>query len=65
MRIPDRDRRMLASWGRSFLCAVLALWAAGNNDPRDLFAAGLAAVIPPMLRWLNPNDPAFGRGSAR
>ena len=64
-RIPERDRRMLASWVRSYIAAVLALWATGNNDWRDLFAAGLAAVVPPILRWLNPNDPAFGRGSAR
>lgn len=63
--IPKRDRAMLASWVRSFIAAVLTLWATGNNDWRDLFTAGLAAVVPPILRWLNPNDPAFGRGSAR
>ena len=56
---------MLASWVRSFLAAVLTLWATGNNDPGALFTAGLAAVVPPILRWLNPNDPAFGRGSTR
>lgn len=65
VRIPERDRRMLASWARSFLCGALTLWATGNNDPRALFTAGLAAVVPPILRWLNPNDPAFGRGSTR
>lgn len=56
---------MLASWGRSFLAAVLTLWLAGNTNPRELLAAGIAAVVPPLLRWLNPNDPAFGRGSTR
>lgn len=56
---------MLASWVRSFVAAVLTLWATGNNDWRDLFTAGLAAVVPPILRWLNPSDPAFGRGSTR
>lgn len=61
--IPKRDRAMLASWGRAFIAAVLTLWLAGNTNPRELLAAGVAAVVPPLLRWLNPNDSAFGRGS--
>ena len=62
--MPIRDRRLLASYARSFLAAVLALYLAGETDPKKLIAAGLAAVVPPLLRWLNPNDPAFGRGSS-
>lgn len=58
----------VASWGRSFLAAVLAqLIVLGdsvldlNRDGvRALVAAGLAAVLPVILRWLNPNDVAFG-----
>jgi len=61
----DRDRRLIASYARSFLAAVLALWMAGETDPHKLAAAGVAAILPPLLRWLNPNDPAFGRGSTR
>jgi len=61
----SRDRRLLASYGRSFAGAVLTLWLAGETDPKKLAAAGLAAIVPPLLRWLNPNDPAFGRGSTR
>ena len=62
--MPIRDRRLLASYARSFAAAVLTLWLAGETDPHKLLAAGLAAVVPPLLRWLNPNDPAFGRGSS-
>jgi hypothetical protein len=29
----------------------------------DLAKAFVAALIPPVLRWINPNDSAFGRGS--
>ena len=61
--VPIRDRRLLASYARSFAAAVLTLYLAGETDWHKLFAAGLAAVVPPLLRWLNPNDPAFGRGS--
>lgn len=61
----SRDRRLLASYGRSFAAAVLTLWLAGENDLKKLAAAGIAAIVPPLLRWLNPKDPAFGRGSTR
>ena len=62
-------KAVLASWGRSFLAAVVAqLIALGdsvldlNRDGlRSLAAAGLAAVLPVILRWLNPDDVAFGR----
>ena len=49
-----------ASWARSFLAAALALYMAGVTDPKTLGMAGLAAVAPVILRWLNPNDAAFG-----
>lgn len=65
MHISDQARRIAASYGRSFLAAVVTLWLAGENDPRNLFAAGVAAIAPPLLRWLNPADPSFGRGSTR
>ena len=56
------DRALIGSYARSFLSAVLALYLAGETDPKALLAAGVAAVLPPALRWLNPNDDAFGRG---
>jgi hypothetical protein len=54
---------MCASYGRAFLGAVVALAMTGNYAPDDLVKAGIAAVLPMLLRWLNPNDPAFGRGA--
>jgi len=49
-----------ASWVRSFLAASLALYMAGETDPKTLAMAGGAAVLPVIIRWLNPNDSAFG-----
>lgn len=54
-------KALVASWGRSFVAAALALYMAGETDPKKLGAAGLAAILPVVLRWLNPNDAAFGR----
>jgi hypothetical protein len=48
------------SWARAFLVAVISMAAAGVSDPKALIAAGLASVIPPVLRYLNANDPAMG-----
>jgi len=48
------------SWARAFLVAVLSLAAAGVSDPKALLAAGLSSCIPPIIRWLNPNDQGLG-----
>lgn len=53
-------KALAASWGRSFLAASLTLALAGETDIKKLALAGLAAVAPVILRWLNPNDKAFG-----
>ena len=53
-------KAVAASWGRSFMAAALALYMAGVTDPKTLAMAGVAAVAPVILRWLNPNDLSFG-----
>jgi len=51
---------MAASWARSFLASALAVWMAGVTDPKAIFAAGAAAVVPVIIRYLSPNDKQFG-----
>lgn len=53
-------KALAASWARSFMAAALALYMTGETDPKTLGMAGIAAVAPVVLRWLNPNDTAFG-----
>ena len=52
---------MLASYGRSLLAAGIALYTAGVTDPTQLANALWAALLPVIIRYVNPNDPAFGR----
>lgn len=52
---------LLASWSRSFLAAALAVYLAGVTDPMAILNAGLVAILPVLIRWLNPSDSAFGR----
>lgn len=56
----NQIKAMAASWGRSFLAASIAVYMAGVTDPKAIASAGLAAVLPVILRWLNPNDLSFG-----
>jgi hypothetical protein len=49
-----------ASWLRSFLAASLAVYMAGESDPKTIGMAGLAAVLPVIFRFLNPADESFG-----
>ena len=52
---------MLASYARSFIAASLAVYMAGVTDPKAMLSAGLAAVVPVLMRWLNPKDTVYGR----
>lgn len=61
MKLKKKHKAMLASYGRSVLGAVAALYIAGITDPKELWAALVAALAPVALRAINPNDPAFGR----
>jgi hypothetical protein len=50
----------LASYARTAVSAVLAMYLAGNTDTKALASAAIASVAGPLLRALNPKDSAFG-----
>ena len=52
---------MLASYARSFIAASLPVYLAGVTDPKAILSAGVAAILPVLMRWLNPNDKVYGR----
>jgi hypothetical protein len=54
-------KALVASYARSVLSAASALYLAGVTDPVDLLWSLVAAVLPVAIRYINPNDPAFGR----
>jgi len=58
--VSNQVKAMLASWARSFIAAALALYTAGETDPSVLLNAGIAAVVPVIIRYFNKKDPAFG-----
>lgn len=54
-------KALLASYARSVLSAGTALYLAGVTDPADLVWSLVAAIAPVAIRYINPNDKAFGR----
>lgn len=63
MQLSTTQKAALASYLRSVIGAVAAVVAAGATDPEDIVKAAVAALLPPLIRWANPKDAAFGRGS--
>lgn len=53
-------KAIAASYARSFIAAMLALYMAGITDPKVLLHAGIAAIAPVVLRAVNPKDKSFG-----
>ena len=53
-------KALAASWGRSALAGALAVYMAGESDPKKLAWGLWAGLVPVLMRWLNKNDKAFG-----
>lgn len=52
---------LLASYARSVLAGAATLYMAGVTEPKDLVWSLVAALAPVAIRYINPNDPAFGK----
>ena len=63
------QKAMLASYGRSFLASMVTAFMATGGDILNLdgdgakviLAAGIASILPVALRYINKQDPAFGK----
>ena len=64
LKITSKDKAMFASYARSVVGALIAVYSTGTTDLRDYGKGAIAAIIPPLLRWVNPKDAGFGRGNS-
>ena len=64
---PEQMRQgleMLLSWFRVFAAAALAIYGTtGDLNWQAMFNAGMAAVVPVIIRFLDPMDKMYGRGA--
>ena len=61
LKITVKDIAMLASYARSLVGALVAVYSTGATDPTDYAKGAVAALLPPIMRWVNKKDEAFGR----
>lgn len=54
-----------ASYARTAISAGLAMYLAGHTDAKSIGMAAASAVAGPLLRAINPKDPAFGIGASK
>lgn len=59
----NKMKAVAVTYLRAGIAAVLALYLAGETDPKKLGMALVAAVAGPVLKALDPKAPEFGRGS--
>jgi hypothetical protein len=61
--IVETLKQISLTWFRAAASAAIALYLAGETDPKTLGAAALAGFLGPVLKWLDPSATEFGRGS--
>jgi len=64
MKLTASQKAMLASYARSVLGAAVSTYAA-TQDWKVTLNALWAALLPVVMRYLNSNDTAFGKGAAK
>jgi len=50
----------LGTYARAFAAASLTLYMAGERRWQALLSAGIASILPVVLRAINPNDTSYG-----
>jgi hypothetical protein len=53
-------KAILTSAVETFAGVVAAQYSMGNRDLKAIAIAGIASIVVPALRAINPKDPAFG-----
>ena len=56
MKISPKLQKVIGTYARAFIAAMCASYMLGNTSIKALFAAGVSAILPVILRWLNPKD---------
>ena len=58
-------KSVVGTYLRAGIAAVLALYLAGETDPKTLLTALVAAVAGPLLKALDPKQTEYGVGSKK
>jgi hypothetical protein len=61
--VNSKFKSALMSWVRAAVASAVALYLAGQTDPKVLGTAALTGFLGPVLKWLDPSASEFGKGS--
>ena len=61
----EKMKAMVATWLRASIASAVALYLAGETDPKKLGAAALAGFCGPLLKWIDPKEKQYGLGSKK
>lgn len=56
-------KQVSLTWFRAAAAAAIALYLAGETDVKVLGTAALAGFLGPVLKYIDPSAPEFGRGA--
>jgi hypothetical protein len=57
----EKAKQIALSYLRAAAASVVALYTAGQHDPKVLATAFLAGLVGPILKALDKSAPEFGR----
>jgi hypothetical protein len=57
----NKIKAIALSYARAAAASVVALYTAGQHDPKTLAIAFVSGLIGPILKALDSNSPEFGR----
>jgi hypothetical protein len=57
------NKEFLKSWSRSVLVCLLMVITSTGMSMKDVLVALGVSIIAPVIRWLDEDDSAFGRGA--
>ena len=57
----EKVKQIALSYVRAAAAAAVALYTAGQHDPKVLATAFIAGLVGPVLKALDKNAPEFGR----
>ena len=57
----EKAKQVALSYLRAAAASAVALYTAGQHDPKTLATAFLAGLVGPIMKALDKNAPEFGR----
>ena len=55
-KLKEQLTSIAGTYGRAFITGAVTAYTLGKTSPSDFLKAGIASLIPLVMRWANPKD---------